>query len=58
MKGKITIEYIATTGICDYLCFDCEIEKACKKHNKLIDCSMPIDQKEFRKETASQYLGK
>lgn len=54
--GKLTIEYVAATGMCDYLCQDCEIEKKCRKHNKLIDSSMPINQKEFRIKAAKGHL--
>lgn len=51
---KTTIEYIAQYGTCNFICWDCEIEKQCDEYNHQRETA--LNQVSFRKKMAGEFL--
>ncbi len=51
---KVTIEYVAQYGTCDFICWHCEINKECEEHNHQREAE--LNQIDFRKKAAKEYL--
>ena len=51
---KTTIKTIAIDGVCNFCCHMCEIDGQCSEYNHQKESD--LDQKEFRKRVAGEYL--